>query len=102
MTRIALVFTLAAGTLIGAADEFSTSAGPLKITPIQHASVLIQAGGKVLYVDPAQGNYDGLPKADYILVTDIHGDHLAPAIVDKLKTSSTLVLAPQAAADKLP
>jgi L-ascorbate metabolism protein UlaG (beta-lactamase superfamily) len=53
-------------------------------------------------VDPAQGSYDALPKADYILITDIHGDHLVPALVDKLKTASTQVLAPQAAADKLP
>ena len=36
-------------------------------------------------MDPAQGTYDGLPAADYILITDIHGDHMAPAVVEKLK-----------------
>ena len=46
------------------ADDFSTSAGILKITPIQHASFIIEAGGKVIYVDPAQGSYDSGPKAD--------------------------------------
>ena len=63
-----------------APEEFSTSAGALRLTPIQHASLMIQAGGKVLYVDPAQGSYDGLPQADYILITDIHGDHMDPAL----------------------
>ena len=32
-------------------DAFETSAGPVKITPIQHASLMIEAGGKVIQVD---------------------------------------------------
>jgi len=75
-----LVF--AAALFAAAPEEFSTSAGTLQIVPIQHASLLLKAGGKVLYVDPAQGTYDGLPPADYILITDIHGDHMVPALVD--------------------
>jgi L-ascorbate metabolism protein UlaG (beta-lactamase superfamily) len=59
---------------------------------------MIQAGGKVLYIDPAQGSYDGLPKADYILITDIHGDHMAPAIVEQLRKPGTVILAPKAVA----
>lgn len=51
-----------------------------------------------MYVDPAQGTYDGLPPADYILLTDIHGDHLAPAILEKLKKPGTVILAPKAVA----
>jgi L-ascorbate metabolism protein UlaG (beta-lactamase superfamily) len=84
------------------AQEFPTAAGVLKITPVQHASLLIEAGGKVLYLDPAQGSYDGRPQADYILITDIHGDHLAPAVIGKLTKSSTAILASPAAAAKLP
>ena len=99
MTRLVLAFTLVAASAFGAASEnFSTSAGTLQLTPIQHASLMIQAGGKVLYVDPAQGKYDGLPQADYILLTDIHGDHLAPAILNKLKKADTVIVAPQAVA----
>ena len=92
----ALLFATA--LFAAAPEEFTTSAGKLQLTPIQHASLMIQAGGKVMYVDPAQGSFDGLPKADYILITDIHSDHMAPAIVDKLKTSSTVILAPKAVA----
>jgi len=80
------------------AEEFKTSAGTLKITPIQHASLMIEAGGQVVYVDPAQGSYDGLPKADLILLTDIHGDHLVPAVIDKVKKAGTTIIAPAAVA----
>ena len=56
MKSSVLVLTLLAGAALAAPpQEFSTSAGTLKITPIQHASLMIQAGGKVLYIDPAQG-----------------------------------------------
>lgn len=101
MTRLFLAFALATSLFAAAPEEFSTSAGKLRITPIQHASLMIQAGNKVLYIDPAQGSYDALPKADYILITDIHGDHMAPAIVEKLKTPSTVIVAPRAVAEKI-
>jgi L-ascorbate metabolism protein UlaG (beta-lactamase superfamily) len=102
MKSSALVLTLFAGAAFAAPpQEFSTSAGSLKITPIQHASLMIQAGGKVLYIDPAQGSFDGLPQADYILITDIHGDHMAPEIVNKLKKSGTEIVAPQAVSEKV-
>src|SRR5437588_6486478 len=56
---------------------FPTSAGPVKITPLYHASTLIEAGGKTIYLDPAKpAKLTGLPKAGLILITDIHGDHM--------------------------
>jgi L-ascorbate metabolism protein UlaG (beta-lactamase superfamily) len=95
-----LLFTAVCATALVAAspEEFRTSAGTLSLTPIQHASLMIQAGGKVLYIDPAQGKYDGLPPADYILITDIHGDHMVPALVTKLSKPGTVILAPKAVA----
>jgi L-ascorbate metabolism protein UlaG (beta-lactamase superfamily) len=80
------------------AEDFKTSAGTLAITPIMHAALMIEAGGQVIQVDPAMGNYDTLPKADIILVTDIHGDHMVPANIDKLKKSGTVIIAPEAVA----
>ena len=102
MKILAIALCAAASLVAATPEEFTTSAGKLQITPIQHASLMIQAGGKVLYVDPAQGKYDGLPAADYILITDIHGDHLTPATIDKVKKSGTVIMAPKAVVDKLP
>ena len=61
MKRLGIAVTfLTSAAFAAAPDEFTTSAGILQMTPIQHASLMIQAGGKILYVDPAQGSYDGL------------------------------------------
>ncbi|HWB95174.1 MAG TPA: MBL fold metallo-hydrolase [Bryobacteraceae bacterium] len=81
-----------------AAEEIPTQAGMVKITPIQHASVLIEAAGQTIYIDPAMGNYDSLPPADLILITDIHGDHMAPPLVQKLRKPGAVVFAPEAVA----
>ena len=102
MKILATAALFAAALFAAAPEEFSTSAGTIQIIPIQHASLLVKAGGKVLYVDPAQGSYDGLPQADYILITDIHGDHMAPNVVDKVKKASTVIVAPKAVAEKFP
>jgi L-ascorbate metabolism protein UlaG (beta-lactamase superfamily) len=100
MMRHALALVLAASTAF-AVESFPTSEGTLQLTPIQHASLMIQAGGKTLYIDPAEGGYDSLPKADFILITDIHGDHLAPPVVNKLKKPDTVIVAPKAVAAQL-
>jgi L-ascorbate metabolism protein UlaG (beta-lactamase superfamily) len=100
MKRLAILFATCAAAF--AAEEFTTSAGKVELTPIQHASLMFTVGGKVVYVDPAQGKYDGLPQADYIFITDIHSDHLAPPILDKLKKSGTVIVAPKAVAEKVP
>ncbi len=84
-------------------DEFQTTGGTVKITPIRHASLLIQAGDQAVYVDPVgQGNYDGLPPADLILITDIHGDHLDPKLIAKLRKDGTAIIAPEAVAKSVP
>jgi L-ascorbate metabolism protein UlaG (beta-lactamase superfamily) len=82
-------------------ETFQSSAGVISITPIQHASMLISVAGKNIYIDPAQGKFDGLPPADLILITDIHGDHLAPDIIQKIKKPGTVIWGPKAVADKL-
>ena len=90
-------------------QTFETSAGPVKITPIYHASALIEAGGKLIYVDPAGklkfGNfppgpvdYNGYRPADLILITDIHGDHMDPAAVAALSKAGTQIIAPPSVA----
>ncbi|MBI2818982.1 MAG: MBL fold metallo-hydrolase [Acidobacteria bacterium] len=79
-------------------DVIQTSSGDLRITPINHASLMLELGGKVIHVDPASaaGDYAGLPQADLILLTDLHPDHMDRAMIDKLKKAGTIVLAPAA------
>ena len=80
-------------------DTFESSAGPVKITPLQHASLMIEAGGKVIQVDPVGPDmYQDAPQADLILITDIHGDHMSPPSIAKVKKADTVIIAPSAVA----
>src|SRR6202162_3777025 len=93
----ALLFALSPVARAAAETQvFPTSAGPVKITPLFHASTLIEAGGKTIYLDPAKpAKFTGHPKADLILITDIHGDHMHPAsIADVSKTGTEIMAAP--------
>ena len=79
------------------AQLFETSAGPVKITPIYHASVLIEAGNKTIYLDPAKpADVSGLPPADLILITDIHGDHMDANLITAVSKPGTEIMAPPA------
>jgi L-ascorbate metabolism protein UlaG (beta-lactamase superfamily) len=76
---------------------FPTSSGPVRITPLYHASTLIEASGKVIYLDPAKPvDFSGKPKADLILITDIHGDHMDPDSIKAISKTGTEILAPPA------
>jgi L-ascorbate metabolism protein UlaG (beta-lactamase superfamily) len=78
-------------------QTFQTSAGPVEITPIYHASAMIKAGGDTIYIDPAPpANISGLKPADLILITDIHGDHLNMGDITALSNAKTEVIAPAA------
>jgi L-ascorbate metabolism protein UlaG (beta-lactamase superfamily) len=85
-------------------DVFPTSGGDLTITFLGHASLMFTYGGKVIYVDPwsKQAEYSALPKADLVLVTHEHQDHLDPAALATVRTDQTLVVCNQAGAEKLP
>src|ERR1700679_2720080 len=74
---------------------FPTSAGAVKITPLYHASTLIEAGGKIIYLDPTKpAKFSGLPKADLILITDIHSDHMDPESIKEISKPGTEIFAP--------
>src|SRR5689334_17227867 len=80
-------------------DTIQTSKGALKITPIMHASFMMEFGGKVIHVDPwSQANFEGLPHADVIFITDVHPDHQDRAQIDKLKKAGTVIIAPKSVA----
>jgi len=78
-------------------QTFTTSAGPVKVTPVYHAAVEIEAGGKVIIIDPAKpAVFTGLPQADLVLITDIHGDHMDPDLLKAVSKTGTVIIAPPA------
>lgn len=82
---------------------FETAAGSVTITPIAHAAVKIDAGGKTIYLDPAPpAKVAGLPAADLILITDIHPDHLNADNLKALSKAQTLIYGPPAVAKAYP
>lgn len=83
-------------------DTFPTSKGEVKLTPIHHASFLLELAGSAIYVDPwSKGDFTGLPKADFILVTDIHPDHLDKQALAALSKPETRRVAPPSVAKEL-
>jgi L-ascorbate metabolism protein UlaG (beta-lactamase superfamily) len=70
--------------------------GNITITPFQHASVQVEFGGKIIQVDPAQGDLTKAKPGDLVLVTDIHGDHLSPELIAKVRKPGAPVVMPAA------
>src|SRR5256885_402790 len=97
-----VLFACAAATSLHAlapADTIQAKGGPITIQPITHAAVQLKYGNQIITVDPTMmgGDYNTLPKADIILVTDIHGDHLDPGTIAKASKAGTTVVIPAAA-----
>lgn len=79
-------------------DIIKTSAGDLKITFVGHGTLVFNFGGKVIHVDPYSNlaDYDTLPKADLILLTHEHQDHLDLKALNAIRTGKTVVMLTEA------
>jgi L-ascorbate metabolism protein UlaG (beta-lactamase superfamily) len=75
-------------------DIIKTSAGDLKITFVGHGTLMFTFGGKVIHVDPfsALADYHIFPRADLILVTHEHRDHLDLKALNTVRTDKTVVV----------
>ncbi|MFH1719645.1 MAG: MBL fold metallo-hydrolase [Planctomycetota bacterium] len=66
----------------------------MKITFIGHGTLMFTFAGKTIHVDPVsrEADYAGMPKADTILITHEHGDHLDSKAIELLRKQSTQLI----------
>jgi L-ascorbate metabolism protein UlaG (beta-lactamase superfamily) len=84
-------------------DVINTSAGDLEITFIGHGTLMFGFGGKIIHVDPwtKLADYSQMPKADLILLTHEHRDHLDPAALDIVRTEKTSLVITKTCSSKI-
>jgi L-ascorbate metabolism protein UlaG (beta-lactamase superfamily) len=84
-------------------DIIETVVGPLQITFIGHGTLMFSFGGKVIHVDPVsrEADYSKMPKADLILITHEHGDHLDPQAIELVRTEKTSIVLTEVCESKI-
>ncbi len=75
----------------------------LEITPISHATTVLEFDKTVIYLDPIGGAevFASFEDPHYILITDIHGDHMNLKTLNALALENTIIIAPEAVAKKI-
>ncbi len=109
--KTVLALTMTSVLLFGGADAqaihqediLNTSAGDLKITLVGHGTLMFTFGDVIIHVDPwsRAADYADMPKADLILVTHEHGDHLDAGAIDMVKQENTSLLVTELCAERL-
>lgn len=84
-------------------DFIETSAGQLKITFVGHGTLYFTFADKVIHVDPVgqYADYSQLPKADIILITHEHGDHLDPQAIASIRKENTDIVLTEKCTEKV-
>ena len=84
-------------------DTIQTNAGDLEITFIGHGTLMLMFNEKILHVDPWSQftDYANMPKADIILITHEHHDHLDPKAIEDVRTENTTLILTQICANQI-
>lgn len=84
------------GTNVFTGDHLATTNGEIIIQPRFHATCVLNWNGLMIYCDPDDSaTYTGLAKADLILVTHSHSDHLSVPTIDAVRGPNAVIIAPQ-------
>jgi L-ascorbate metabolism protein UlaG (beta-lactamase superfamily) len=85
-------------------DLIRTSDGDLGITFIGHGTLMFSFSGKIIHVDPWSklADYSTLPKADLILITHEHPDHLDLLVLPAIRKDKTELITTKTCAEKIP
>lgn len=91
------------GTNIISGDHLVTEEGDVVVHPINHATFVMSWNGRIIYNDPVGGasRFQGLPRADLILVSHSHNDHFDATTLTAVKGSNAVIVAPQAVYNSL-
>ena len=76
-------------------DVIETNNGDLNIYFLGHGSVMFTYDNQCIYVDPSSSSgqdFTNLPKADLVLITHSHGDHLDKSTLKLIVTDNTKYL----------
>jgi len=71
-----------------------------RIKWIGHASFLFETDARAIYIDPWK--LKNGPRADMILITHSHFDHLSEDDINKIRKKDTVIIGPPDVAEKLP
>ena len=104
-----LILVLIVGAFLTFTNMTSTQISTennIEIIPIEHATLEIKWGGKVIFVDPGilksgRQAFKGQPEPDLIFITDIHSDHFDVPTLQAVSKPKTLIITPLAVADKI-
>lgn len=85
-------------------DTFETAEGPLAVTPIHHATLVLEWNGQTIYCDPVGGaeRFKSFARPTLIVLTHHHQDHLDIGTIDALMQETTALVAPRIVYDQLP
>lgn len=90
-------------SLTAQADKWDTDGSSITMTPVLHATFVMEWDGKTIYVDPYGGaaGFVSFASPDIVFITHAHGDHFDLNTLRELDLGSSTLIAPVSVIEKL-